>query len=426
MLPVVSKIVGHVKGIVGGFFLLVIGLVVLLGLTLGFAACGAWMGYEGGRLLADYVRARHWVEVAAHIEAVDLACSCDGDGCAARAICTYRYAFDGREYQGKRVGLSRGADNIDSWQKATYTRLKQAFEEGRPVTCFVDPAQPTRAVLDRQLRYPLLVFQTAFALVFGLVGLSFTIVCLLGVILDEPRERRLKKAYPNQPWKHKPDWAAGILPSRLRRRAAWLWFVTIYWFLVSLPTTVFLPTGLRQPDKLWAVGGAVYLLIGTILLMVAIRWRSLARRFDASRLELETNPAEVGGDFRARLVLAGDVASLERVSITLRSRHHLSQGEESDVKRTLWEQTTEFEVPRSRCDPGEVALPVHFQIPATCRPTDESSYRDRVTWHLTVKACSSRTKLKLKFEVPVIEAAGEPTSEGAVGPSDKVYLRPSG
>ena len=81
-----------------------------------------------------------------------------------QASVRYRYAVDGHEYLGDRV--SRRAATESDFGKAQRRTLR--YEQNSETTCYVDPADPSRAVLERSLPWTaLMVF---LPLVFVVIG----------------------------------------------------------------------------------------------------------------------------------------------------------------------------------------------------------------------------------------------------------------
>jgi hypothetical protein len=110
--------------------------------------------------------ARHWV--ATPIEVVDAGLyhseAGDNGTTVGEAHATYRYRFGRFTYGGNRIGVHlEAADNMDGWQRSWARRL--AAHPDPPVTAWVDPAHPENAVLDRSLRWSLLLFHACFVVV---------------------------------------------------------------------------------------------------------------------------------------------------------------------------------------------------------------------------------------------------------------------
>lgn len=83
----------------------------------------------------------------------------------------YRYQFGGATYESSRIGIGKGGgDSIGNWQRGWYNQLGDALANERPVTVWVDPERPHRAVLDRDIRWSMVVFHIPFALLFTAIG----------------------------------------------------------------------------------------------------------------------------------------------------------------------------------------------------------------------------------------------------------------
>lgn len=120
------------------------------------------------------VLSRHWHPVQATV--VDA--SLEGGGRSVRAEILYRYEFRGRSYQSDRTGLGRPmADNVGDWQRQVYRQGRQAQAAGRTITAWVDPERPHRSVLDRSIRWGMVMFHLPFALLFPAIGVAAAWVC---------------------------------------------------------------------------------------------------------------------------------------------------------------------------------------------------------------------------------------------------------
>ncbi|MBA4267244.1 MAG: DUF3592 domain-containing protein, partial [Comamonadaceae bacterium] len=143
-------------GAFGGIFLLV---------SLGFLVLGMMP------TVIDAMRMRQWEPVPAQLLDVRVASSRNSSGnTTTRVQARYSYVVAGRTYTGERVAVSSMADNLgDFWYQLGW-QLKRTHQQGKPATAWVNPADPTKAVLDRSLRWPLLGFWAIFIVVFGGTG----------------------------------------------------------------------------------------------------------------------------------------------------------------------------------------------------------------------------------------------------------------
>ena len=124
---------------------------------------------------------RHFVPVNAQLIDVELKSGSKG---TQAVVAKYRYSFNQQEFESNRVGLQqRGADNIGDWHSQWYQRLKKAKDYGTSITVWVDPNEPKTALIEKQIRWPLLWFSIPFALLFPAVGVGAVWVMYRIVVL---------------------------------------------------------------------------------------------------------------------------------------------------------------------------------------------------------------------------------------------------
>jgi hypothetical protein len=155
------------RAIVGGLLMFVI-----FG---GIAVAAAAMLWH---LTADSFRAASWAEVPATIVAAELrtvAPTGKSRTTTFEARAEYVYAWQGRELRSTRLTGSRfegGSDNFGDWQKEIAGRMQAAKASGRPVTVYVNPDDPSEVMVDRSIRWVLVLLMGLFVLGFGCAGLA--------------------------------------------------------------------------------------------------------------------------------------------------------------------------------------------------------------------------------------------------------------
>lgn len=138
---------------------------------------------------------RHWVQAQARIleSGLETHTSSGGRGGGSstsyRATARYQYVYENVLHTGIRVGIDSSADGFGSYQQDVAARLQRAQHTEEPLPCYVNPANPSDAVLDRSLRVGFSVLKGVFGLIFGGVG-----ALIGGVGLRELRRRRAVKA----------------------------------------------------------------------------------------------------------------------------------------------------------------------------------------------------------------------------------------
>jgi hypothetical protein len=180
-----------------------------------FAAVGVGMAGCTGHNVLEFHRMQAWVEVPAEIIEAKLEIDHDSDsGKAYRATAKYKYQFNGVQHVGDRVALHGGSDNVGDFQNTAYAEIKRHLDRKQPFRCFVNPDDPAQAVLYRNLRWEMMLFNTAFGCIFGSVGFGL----LAGAVFARREARKLaataEDAPADEPWKARADWASGQIPQR--------------------------------------------------------------------------------------------------------------------------------------------------------------------------------------------------------------------
>ena len=209
-----------------------------------FGGVGVGASWTIGKTVHDGMRAKDWVLVKAKVDAFD------------RGQVSYRYTFQGREYKGDRLGseILGGTDNIDSWHEEMADMISTAQREGRPITVFVNPDNPSESMVDRAIRWNLMLFMVPFALGFGGVGVG-ALWFLVHTLRGEPAEPQAK---------------ARARVSTGGGGALGLWVFAFFWNAISVPIALLvLPEVIRNEE--W-IGLLVLLfpLFGVLMIWGAI------------------------------------------------------------------------------------------------------------------------------------------------------------
>ncbi|RQO83599.1 DUF3592 domain-containing protein [Acidovorax sp. FJL06] len=130
--------------------------------------------------LYDWSRMQFWQPVDATLVSAHLESSGSSKSTSFHVTASYRYQVAGRDYEGERVAISGGADNVGDFQEALGERLEQALRSGQAVRAWVNPANPAEAVIDRSLRPGLLALKLVFVVVFGGAGVGMLVFLVRG------------------------------------------------------------------------------------------------------------------------------------------------------------------------------------------------------------------------------------------------------
>ena len=119
---------------------------LLVGFFAIFALAGGAMSYFMTlRPVANILAARGWNETECVITSSEVAVSSGSDGSTYRVDIHYTYEGDWGTYEGNRYDFSIGSTSGYSGK----ARIVEAHPPGSEVTCYVDPEDPTRSVINR-------------------------------------------------------------------------------------------------------------------------------------------------------------------------------------------------------------------------------------------------------------------------------------
>ena len=111
--------------------------------ALPFFGVGVWMLWSVSNTFVDAWQMNSWLQTEAQLVRGGYETHRGDDSDTYEAFATYNYYFDGRQYQGDRVSLSSGGDNIGSYQQDIGRDLRDIASSGNTFLVFVDPEQPS-------------------------------------------------------------------------------------------------------------------------------------------------------------------------------------------------------------------------------------------------------------------------------------------
>jgi hypothetical protein len=374
--------------------------------ALPFAGVGVFALYLALSMLWTWARMQSWAEVPARIESLELEEHDGDDGSTYEVRATYRYSLDGRDYTGDRVAISGIADNIGSFQRDLYGRLRAAENASTMAPAYVDPANPSSATLNRELRLGLLALEVGFGLVFGAVGFGLLIGGRYG-FKKAAREHERAAQHPNEPWRWREDWASGAINSSTRASAYAAAGFAFVWNLVSLPVLVFVPDEVADGNYA-ALIGLLFPLVGVGLAIWAVRASLQMRRFKSATLVLSSTPVALGGSLRGAIRVDARVPATKEFRIDLscieRIRRPTGKGSATS-ERIVWQN--QWTIPRERCQlmDNYSSIPLDLPVPAELPPAGTTENDDRVEWRLDATAKCPGPDFWMRFEVPVFAVA---------------------
>jgi hypothetical protein len=353
-------------------------------------------------LLQSHQAMRTWREVPCTILSNRVASHRGSKSTTYSVDILYRYTFDGREHRSNRYGFFTASSGGQSAKAA----IVRQFPPGRQTVCYVNPADPTDAVLRPQDKSALA--WAWFPAIFFLIGVIGLLANLRRAFSFAPAPRFTSgrftssatpftrpfvRADPDRPLTLRPrSGPLGKLATILIITAIWdgilcvfIWHVIDRWHRTSWPVFVFLvPFGLVG---LGLLVGVVYSLLALFNPRITLRLaRGAIAAGDAADLEWTFD---------------GRRDRIQRLTIRLEGREEATYRRGTDTKTDtrvfttldLVETVREVEIRSGRRK---------LQIPAGAAPTFHATHNN-VRWVLKVQGEIPRwPDLKEEFEIEVL------------------------
>lgn len=364
-----------------------------------FASVGVFMAWAVISSVAEHTAMQRWVETPAVITRAELDVKHD-DGATYRVIADYQYEFGGQKFQGSRVGISSGSDNIGDFHQRVHHELKAHQTTGQPFRCYVNPDRPEQSILYRELRWEMIAFYDLFVLLFGGFGMAALVGCILVGGAERKRAARAVE-YPDEPWLWRDDWAANEIEPSNKLAFTALVAATLFWNFITLPLWWLLPPQLARGNY-GALIAAILPGIGLILIWSAYRMWQPYRKYGRCVFRMTTPGAVIGSELSGVIETSRPV-ECEEFQVVLLCQKKVSDGEDS---KTVEVSRREEMVPNSNSDSwGDTgsSIPVRFAMPDDCRPTGEAD-DGTILWKLIAKSDNPQNDFKVEFEVPVYRA----------------------
>lgn len=338
--------------------------------------------------------ARSWQQVPAEVLDSGIRTASDGDGGTLYSVqARYRYEWAGRSYESTGVGLpgDKGSDNIDGWHHDWDARLSAARDGGPPVTAWVDPQHPERALLDPHLRWRKLLFMLQFAVLFPMVALGA--VCAAWMALTRPG--RIETA-PEQ--RHVP-----------RQHALGLWLAATVVCVMTLPAIV-MASSASAPIWVALIAG-LFSLVGLVLLRMAVRATRRAWTYRGTFASFQPGQPRAGATFMASWLLPARAAAHWPPGTTVRLRvaQYRIDDSGSGTTERLVEDLTQRVLPQPSPD-GGLGLQARFELPADAPSQGSRRSGEKVEWRL--EWLDAKDDIVLMVPIPVQAAAQRSDTAG--------------
>ncbi|SHE92795.1 Protein of unknown function [Microbulbifer donghaiensis] len=361
-----------------------------------------------GLTLVDRVGMQGWQPMQAQILSTELKTHRDSDGGTTyRAKANYQYRFNGRDYRGDRVSVHTGSDNFGSYQHDMHRQLSAAKRQGRSVSGWLNPADPSESVLDRELRWILVLFPTMLCSVFMLIGGGIVYLAWRKEAVPDP------EVVKDTPWLARPEWSPRGIYSNNKLMVGGAWFIALAVNTISLPCAYI---GLEHLAK-GKYAGLLLLMVG--LFGCYFIYRAIKKTFEHVRfgrvpVVLDPFPGEIGGRVSGYLQFSKwlDAGSRFRVTLQQMKTETKRSGNKTSISNTsLWELSGSGAMRSS----GQGSR-VHFaiEVPAGMPPS-RTNVGNGYWWNLEVKGDMPGVDFKRSYEIPVFHTGAPATATAAAG-----------
>ena len=366
-----------------------------------FFLVGVWMLWSTSSMFLEAWQMNSWVQTDAQLTRAGYESNRSSDTTTYEAFATYTYSIDGRRYQGNRVSLDSGRDNIGSYQQDIGNRLRSARSSGKNIQVFVDPHNPSASIIDPDVRLPLVGLKLVFMLVFGGVGLGLLIAAWR---IPKKKDPTLPE-YQSAPWLMNDNWQSATITSASKQQMWFAWGFAAFWNLISAPLPFVLYQEVMDKENQVALIGLLFPLVGIGLMVWAIQRTREWRAFGPTPALLDPFPGSIGGHVGGTIELAMPFDANNEFSLTLTNLHNYRSGSgknRSKREDAIWQE--KLTVPAEMGTKG-TRLTFRFDVPEHCKESNAQKGNSYHSWRLNLNATLPGTNLDRNYELPVYATA---------------------
>jgi uncharacterized protein DUF3592 len=354
-----------------------------------------------------YIQQKLWVKTPAKITYTELVSHRSSKSTTYKVKATYDYDFNGKQYrEADKVSQFMGSDNISRFHQDMYAKLKRCRDTGKIYYCFVNPEDPSEAVLYRGLRIIQLAFFSLFAVVFGGAGLGM-MFSGIKMFTHDKKVRKNIAAFPEKPWLHKPEWRDGVIQASTKMVMFFSIIFAVFWNLISAPVVFAVFADSAVSKNSWIYLCLLFPLVGVGLFIWAVVNIVRMRKFGTSLFKMDSVPGVIGGRLAGRICTSVNIAPEEGFELSLRCVKQVVTGSgknRSTREDLLWEDQQVIQRELLYRDLTRSEIPVLFAIPYEAKETStDAIVRDTIIWRLKVKAAVSGLDYAATFEIPVFK-----------------------
>ena len=376
--------------------------------ALPFFGVGVWMGWSIGNAVYDSARMNSWVQVEARLLRGGYETHRGDDSDSYEAFAEYTYVFNGRSYTSDRVSVSSGADNIGSFQREIGGELSSAHANGNNILVWVNPGNPSEAVVDRGLRWGLVGFKSIFLLVFG--GFGGGLLFFVWLAPDKEKDAD-DPAYAEQPWLLDDAWQSPEIRSSSKASMYGVWAFAAFWNLISAPLPFLLYEEVVEKQNYLALVGLLFTAVGIGMIVWAIRRTLEWKRFGPTPVMLDPFPGSIGGHVGGTINLNLPYDASNEFQLTLTNLKSYISGSGKNRSRKESAKWQDLIVAHSESTGTGTRLTFRFDVPDGLRESDASRDNDSYyLWRLDLVGELDGPDLNRSFDIPVYATATQSNS----------------
>ncbi len=359
----------------------------------------------------------------------------------------YNYEFSGGSYQGRGVGVSEFNDNIGSYHEDMQAYLRRIRANNELLPIWVNPQNPSEAVIDRNMRWGLFAFSSAFCSIFILIGLSVIYASLRksgkvtvrrgpsllemrktwqqakkegstkleflafcqqhyagGQSADDTREDKVTDAE----WQARKGWEKPTVRSDVGKGVWFFWLFAIIWNAVSTPLLFVVPEEFQRGNHV-ALIGLMFPLVGLFLLYKAITATLEYLHFGRVVFSMDPWPGSigghVGGHVRVKKLDYRRASEAQELSVKLECVYSYVSGSGKNRSRRESIKWAEQGEPRIENSSEGVNLSFRFDVPEGLPQADVEQSGAYHFWRLSIAAEIPGIDLNRSYNIPVFATA---------------------
>jgi len=373
---------------------------VMIGFFSIFALAGLGMLYPLGiRPVLKTLVAEDWVETPCNVLRAQVKSHSDDDGTTYSVYILYEYEFDGQTYKSDRYTFMGGSSS----GHAGKARVVEQYKSASSPVCYVDPQDPSQAVLKRGFHA---------ALLFGLFPLPFLMVGLGGIYFTLRKKRTPSRWRPkhskvsrdNLSVLRQPETGPIVLEPAHSPFAKFIG-VVIFALIWNGIISVFIfqvVSGFRHGRPEWFLTFFMipFVLVGIGALLFVV-YQFLAIFNPRPRLELSFRTIPLGGAAELGWTFLGRVERMAEMTLTLRG---IEQATYRRGTKTHTDKHTFYEVELHKAaDPNDIARgQIGFVIPSETMHSFEAG-NNKIIWSLDVHGDIRRwPDVKESFPITIV------------------------